>query len=126
MDDKEFRAMFNYKVDEAKRKYRSPGGERKKKLDNLKEKIISKVQREFLEAIPEVIPLEKYTISSNWIVIDPSKGYYIADVAFTFECDLECFLRITASELADMLNKAVLVDKKNDGKYLQFRFSVEV
>lgn len=127
MDNKEFREKFNLKVDEAKSKYRAPAGDRKAELDNLKEKIISDVQQEFLKSIPEVInPSLGCKISSDWIRVEINDGYYIADVFFADKTKLECFFADIAEELTAMLNKAVQVDEEEPKNHKLRRFSVEV
>lgn len=128
MDNKEFRAMFNIKVDNAKSKYRaSVKKDSEEKLKRLKAKIISDVKEELIKAIPEVInPSEKCKISSNWIRIDINNGYYIEGVFFAEESGFESFLADIAEELTVTLNKAVLVDEQEPKNHKLRRFSVEV
>ena len=129
MDNKEFRAFFNYKVDNAKSKYRASvkDDNREEKLKKLREKIISDVKEEFLKAVPEVInPFEKCIISSDWIRVEINNGYYIADVFFADKTKLECFFADIAEELTAILNNAVQVDEQEPKNHRLRRFSVEV
>lgn len=129
MDNQGFRALFNYKVDDAKSKYRAPvkDDDREEKVKKLREEIISNVKAEFIKAIPKVInPWEECIISSNWIRIEINNGYYIADVFFADKTKLECFFADIAEELTAILNKAVQVDEQEPKNHKLRRFSVKV
>ena len=129
MDNKGFRAMFNFKVDEAKSKYRASvmDNNREEKLKKLREKITFDVKEEFIKAIPEVInPFEECIISSNWIRVDINDGYYIAFVFFADKTKLECFFADIAEELTAILGKAVQVDEQEPKNHKLRRFSVKV
>ena len=128
MDSQGFRALFNFKVDEAKSKYRAPvNDEREEKIEKLKEEIISNVKAELIKAIPEVInPFEDCIISSNWIAIaDTGIISYIGNVGFR-AAELECFFADIAEELTIILGKAVQVDIDNSKFPGNRRFYVKV
>ena len=97
-------------------------------MEILKAKIISNVQVELLESIPEVInPSEKHIISSNWIRVQiDSLLYYIDDVFFAGEIDLEIFLKDIVEDLTNSLNTEVLVEGHNYKNCKLIKFSVKV
>lgn len=129
MDNQGFRALFNYKVDDAKSKYRPPVKDdgREEKLKKLREEIISNVKAEFIKAVPKVInPFEEYTISSNWIGLGLTNLLFsIDDVCFD-SLQLECFFADIAEELTAILGKAVQVDMDESNFPPLRRFSVKV
>lgn len=129
MDNQGFRALFNFKVDNAKSKYRETGKtNREERLKNLRAKILSNVKEEILKAIPEVInPFESCIIYSNWIKIGirNALSFLIEDEQFD-SVQLECFFADIAEELTTILGKAVQVDIDNSKFPGNRRFYVKV
>ena len=107
MDNNEFVKKFEEKVKIAK----EGDAERRKELDELKKKLIARIQQEFLEAIPEELPLnQEFWISSKYIRSEYKKGnYFVDDVEFNGFIRLENFMKAIGKELSDMLNRKVEV-----------------
>lgn len=122
MDNNEFVKKFEEKVKIAK----EGDAERRKELDELKNKLIANIQQEFLEAIPEELPLNKeFWISSEYIRSEYKKGnYFVDDVGFNGFFRLEHFMKEVSEELSKMLNRKVEINSfKIAAVGYDFRFS---
>lgn len=107
MDNNEFVKRFEEKVKIAK----EGDTERRKELDELRKKLIANIQDEFLEAIPEELPLgQEFWISSKYIRAEYKKGnYFVDNVAFNGFIRLENFMKAIGKELSEMLSRKVEV-----------------
>ena len=114
MDNKEFMERFQKKVDEGKQNYEKTISEKtKKERVELKAKIISDVQKKFLELIPNIIaPGKSYMIKSNVIkIFDVGNGRYswcrIGDVDFADQIESLEFINDIRKDLSQILNRKV-------------------
>ena len=122
MDNNKFVKKFEEKVKIAK----EGDAERRKELDELKKKLIANIQDEFLEAIPEELPLDKeFWISSKYIRSEYKKGnYFVDNVGFNGFFRLEHFMKEIREELSKMLNRKVEITSfKIAAVGYDFRFS---
>ena len=123
MDNNEFVKKFEEKVKIAK----EGDAQRRKELDELKQELIANIQEDFLEAIPDELPLDKeFWIFSRFIGAEYKKGLYFVDnVGFKGYIRLEHFMKEIGEELSQMLNRKVEINsykKKELGG--DFRFSI--